>query len=332
MTLRISFDSVGANLAAIMQNRVALSSVATGMGESLPSEGGALLDDDPTQTLWLRALDSSQLASLCDRQPIGNGNKVALTAIDETDRDAGRWGGAVGYWVDEASTVPSETKPKLSRLEMSLKKFLAVAGVTGEMAEDTAALDVHFPRIFGLEAAWQLDHAIINGTGAGQPLGILNSGALIKVTPESGQGTQTIRPENLIKMAARLWGPSHRNAVWTTSNDGFQSLATATFNTGSPVITYGEAGEKFILGMPLLLTEHNPTLGSVGDILLGDFSQYLIAEKTPDVLSSVHVRWLSDDRVLRFRYRTDGQSLWRSAITPKNATTTQSAFVALDSR
>ncbi len=37
---------------------------------------------------------------------------------------------------------------------------------------------------------------------------------------------------------------------------------------GTPTVTYGTGGSKFILGMPLLLTEHNPQVGQLGDVLL----------------------------------------------------------------
>jgi HK97 family phage major capsid protein len=48
-----------------------------------------------------------------------------------------------------------------------------------------------------------LDDAIINGTGAGMPLGVLNAGCLVSVTKESGQKADTIVAENAVKMYHR---------------------------------------------------------------------------------------------------------------------------------
>jgi len=65
---------------------------------------------------------------------------------------------------------------------------------------------------------------------------------------------------------------------------------------------------------------------------LGDFSQYLVAEIPAQFLSSIHVRFLNDEGVFRFRFRVDGQPSWSGPITPKNSSTTESPFVTLAER
>ena len=60
------------------------------------------------------------------------------------------------------------------------------------------------------EFGFKIDDAILRGTGAGQPLGILKSGALVTVAKESGQ-TDKITVENLVKMWSRLWSRSRGN-------------------------------------------------------------------------------------------------------------------------
>ena len=62
--------------------------------------------------------------------------------------------------------------------------------------------------------------ALLNGTGAGQPLGILNSNALVSVAKESGQDAATILAENIEKMYARALDPAKcewyiNQACWT---------------------------------------------------------------------------------------------------------------------
>ena len=84
--------------------------------------------------------------------------------------------------------------------------------------------------------------------------------------------------------------------------------------------------------MPLELSEYPAAIGSEGDVILADFSQYLIAEKEPEFVPSLHVRFLFAEAVFRFLWRIDGQSAWASPITPKNSTVTQSPFVTLAER
>ncbi len=70
--------------------------------------------------------------------------------------------------------------------------------------------------------------------------------------------------------------------------------------------------------------EQCETVGTTGDIILADMSQYALADKSgvqQDV--SIHVR---------FVYRVDGQPMLSSAIIPFKEANTLSPFVALASR
>lgn len=133
-------------------------------------------------------------------------------------------------------------------------------------------------------------------------------------------------------MAARLWGPSHRSAAWLINNDVLAQLVGESFDNGAPVLTNAADGGKVILGMPVELVEYTKPISETGDILLGDFSQYLVAEKEPQVLSSIHIKFVEDEGAFKLRYRLDGQPAWATPVTPRNSSATQSPFVTLGAR
>jgi HK97 family phage major capsid protein len=111
----------------------------------------------------------------------------------------------------------------------------------------------------------------------------------------------------------------------TVGNNSYPVLMPATGISGAPYDT--------MFGRPVIPTEFNKTLGTVGDIVLADFSQYLLVDKgSMQSASSVHVRFLYDEMVFKFTYRVDGQPIWRTALTPYQGTNTQSPFVALATR
>ena len=85
---------------------------------------------------------------------------------------------------------------------------------------------------------------------------------------------------------------------------------------------------------PVLPIEQCATLGTVGDIILADLSQYLLIEKGGiKTASSIHVQFLTDETAFRFVYRVNGQPVWNSALTPfKGTSNTLSPFVALATR
>ena len=88
-----------------------------------------------------------------------------------------------------------------------------------------------------------------------------------------------------------------------------------------------------LLGRPIVPTEYNETLGTAGDIMFADFSQYLFGSKgSMESASSIHVRFIYDEQVFRFVWRVDGQPIPASAITPFKGTKTQSPFIVLQTR
>ena len=88
-----------------------------------------------------------------------------------------------------------------------------------------------------------------------------------------------------------------------------------------------------LYGLPVVFTEFNKTLGTSGDIILADWSQFKLANKGAiEVASSMHVEFVTAQNAWRFIVSYDGQCTWESALTPKNGTGTISPFVALATR
>jgi HK97 family phage major capsid protein len=88
-----------------------------------------------------------------------------------------------------------------------------------------------------------------------------------------------------------------------------------------------------LLGRPIFYTEFCQTLGTVGDLVLGNWSQYLEGTlQGPDFQESIHVRFTTNERTFRVTVRNDGQPWWKTALTPKKSTITLSPFVTLATR
>ena len=87
-----------------------------------------------------------------------------------------------------------------------------------------------------------------------------------------------------------------------------------------------------MLTRPVIFTEKTEVLGDEGDILLADFSQYIIGLRDGlrmDV--SQHVYFESDESVGRLIERHDGQPLWSKPLKLADGTTV-SPFVTLKAR
>jgi HK97 family phage major capsid protein len=141
-------------------------------------------------------------------------------------------------------------------------------------------------------------------------------------------------------MYARMWARSLPRSEWYINQDCWPQLFQLqhTIGTGGvPVFLPpgGISGAPYgtLLGRPVMPIEQCETLGTVGDIILADFSQYLMIEKGGiDAASSIHVQFLTNQTVFRFVLRTDGQPKRNTALTPFKGTATQSSFVTLATR
>jgi len=344
------FANLGEQLAAVVNAarpggsidpRLLVKNAASGMSEAVPSDGGFLVQQDFVAELLKRVYETGVLASRCRRIPISaNANGLKINAIDESSRANGsRWGGVQAYWENEADATTG-TKPKFRQMELSLKKLMGLCYATDELLLDAAALETVISQAFAEEFGFKIDDAIINGAGAGQPLGILNSGALVSVTKETGQAADSVVSENIIKAWSRMWARSRQNAVWFINQDVepmLYSMSLAVGTGGVPV--YLPAGGLSqtpygsLFGRPVIPIEQAATLGDLGDVILADLSQYLLIDKGGiNAASSIHVRFLYDESVFRFIYRCDGQPIWNKPLTPYKGALTQSPFVVIAAR
>lgn len=345
------FANLGEQLQAIRQAAGAgayvdprlnqVNAAITGAGSNVGADGGFLIEYQFTDILTKQAFEQGQILSRVDRIPIGAGkNAIKVPYIDETSRTNGnRWGGVQVYWAAEGDAVANK-KPKINKLETELQKLVGFAVMTEELLEDAPAMEAIFQQAFSEEFTFVAENSIIEGNGAGKPLGILQSAALVTVAKESGQAAATIVAENLYKMFGRIPQRNLSRSVWLINQDVWPALfgMTQTVGVGGiPVYLNGGnvAGAPFgtILGRPVIPTEHNATLGTVGDIILADLSQYMMIEKGGiQGNRSMHVYFNTGEEAFRWTMRMNGQPKWKTPITPAKGTNTLSPFVALATR
>jgi HK97 family phage major capsid protein len=309
---------------------------ASGLNETTPSDGGFLVQQDFVTELLKRTYETGILASKVKKIPIStNANGMKINAIDEDSRANGsRWGGVQTYWEGEADELTA-SKPKFRQMELSLKKLTGLCYATDELLQDAAALEAVIRQAFAEEFGFKIDDAILSGSGEGEPLGILNSGAIVTVAKEASQ-TDTITVENLIKMWNRLWSRSRANAVWYINQELEPYLYTLKIGDKPVYIPAGGLSEKpygTLFGRPVVPIEQCSAAGEVGDIILADIGQYLLIDKGGiKSASSIHVRFLYDENVFRFIYRVDGKPIWTKPLTPYKGSATVSPFVTLAKR
>jgi len=307
-----------------------------GMSETEPSSAGFLVDEDEAGMLMNKAYDEGKLARLCQRVPIsGPSNGLKWKTIKEESRANGsRQGGILVYRVHEGASL-TDSKLTVVPRSMELEKMAGLVYLTDELLQDTSALDSLLSQEFVKAFGFKADDEILNGTGAGEMLGILNAPCLVEVSKETGQSAKTFNAENVIKMYARF--EDGGNGRWIMNKDVFPQLPQLVMKVGTggiplwiPGGSIANAPYGSIMGMPIVYAEQAQTLGTKGDVYLADMSEYRIIDKGGvQAASSIHVQFLTDQTALRFIVRNNGQPLPATAITPYKGSDTVSPFVTL---
>jgi HK97 family phage major capsid protein len=312
----------------------------SGMNESVGSEGGFYIQPDLLPGIIEPVYKEDALISRVKRIPISaSSNGVKYNVVDETSRTTGnRWGGIGMNWAAEADQGTAK-KPKLRQMALQLHKLIGLAYLTDELLTDAPAAESLITDAFQAELSFMLGDAIFRGTGAGQPQGFMNSGALVSQAIEATQtiaNTAQFISQNVSKMLARVPAGLWNDCIWLYNQELLPYLINATIGGTTTVPVFmavgGLANKPYdtILGRPAFGSELCEAVGTPGDLVLLAPSQYHMADKGgAQVATSVHVRFLFDEMALRITYRTDGAPVWRTTVTPYKGANARSPFVAL---
>lgn len=317
--------------------RLVMNAPTTYSQEGVGEDGGFAVPPDFRGDIWKKVQGEDSLLSRTDQNPTSK-NTIVFPSDETTPWDT--TGGIQAYFESEAGQL-NQSKIALKEKTIRLNKLTALIPVTEELLEDAPGLDAYLRKKVGEKFDFKLNLKIVQGVGAGEPLGILNAASLVSVTKETGQGADTIMAENISKMWARIYAPLRRNAAWLINQDiepQLDSLSLAVGTGGIPVYMpaggLADAPYGRLKGRPVIPTQACETLGDKGDIILVALDQYLTAVKTGGVKADVSMHLWFDYAVLAYRFiiRIAGQPWWGTYITPRDGANYLSWAVTLDER
>ncbi len=325
------------------QRLVQNAALSTYGSEGVGADGGFAVPPEWRSEIMRMVEGEDSLLSRTDQQTVA-GNSITFPTDESTAWQSS--GGIQTYWDGEASTV-TQSKPQLRDVTIKLHRLTALVPVTDELLEDAPAMAGYVTRKAGEKMAFKVNDAIVNGTGAGQPLGILNAACTVQVGKIGSQVADTIHAKNVVTMWSRLPAASQRTAVWLVNQDclpsiyqlGFAVTDGTTTNVGAGALYMGPgqlqsgAPSGTILGRPIVVTEACPTVGDAGDIILADLSKYLTVVKgalRSD--TSIHLWFDQNATAFRFVMRMNGQPWLSAAIARKSGSNTLSHFIKLEAR
>ena len=152
--------------------------------------------------------------------------------------------------------------------------------------------------------------SLTEADGISMPSGIMDDPSMIVVTKDQGQGAATISPQNVIACVGRLFPKCHSKAIWCCWISALSAILTSIELNQSGLLRFAgpQAGDGIpkmtLAGFPLYCVEALQPVGTQGDIVLGDYSQYVVASKLPYFADSSEVRFTSHGATLKLVVRT----------------------------
>jgi HK97 family phage major capsid protein len=313
--------------------------------EAAGADGGFAIPPEFRAEIWTKILSNINLLTRCFQVPVA-GNQVAWPKDETTPWQSG--GGIIAYWEGEGAQIPT-SKIQLELEPARLTKLTALVPVSDELLEDAAIIGAYIMSKAPQKMTAKINTGIIRGTGVGQPMGILSGAgstatehkSVVKIAPEGGQATATVVYKNIANMFAALFADCLPGSVWMMNQDVLPALLTMPFDPAAtskvpvflPAGAIADAPYGSIFGRPILPVEACSTLGTIGDIIFADLSQYLALVKggiRTDM--SIHLYFDQSLSTFRFIFRMNGQPLWGKSIAPENGNMNRSWAVVLNNR
>jgi HK97 family phage major capsid protein len=265
---------------------------------------------------------------------------IQFPVLDQTGSTAGtpNWfGGMVAAWTEEAAQK-DETQPSFRQKLLIAYKLACYTEASDEVLMDSIiSLEALLASLFQQTIDWFEEEAFVNGTGAGQPLGVISPAALnaptlvIAPVAASTPAAPVLAVADLTNMLMNFMGMS---PVWMMSRRWFSVLMQLNGPAANPSYVFipnaREGLPAFLFGYPVFFSEHMPLPGTTGSILLADWSKYLVGSRQATTIdASKHFQFRRDLTAWRAVHRVGGNPWLSAPLTYSDGTTQVSPFVTL---
>lgn len=313
-----------------------------GMVAGIDSDGGVMIPPEFSTMLLEMGAKISFVRPRATAIPLGS-DSIELPQFKDYDHSSNTiYGGARAYFKAE-NAAGTASKPTMEEVKLSLNALFALAYASNKLLTFSPQTASFLMQSLAEAIAWKEDDVFLTGTGSGMPLGVIGHNGTTTIAIETGQtlAATAVVTENILKMFQAHKVRNVRNTAWAYNKvDMFMWLALLTVDVGTGGAPVGLVREiqgspqMNMLGLPLVDNEHCKALGTVGDIVLGDWSEYLVADdrRGPQLARSMHLQFDTGQEAFRIIKYVDGQPRYSQEFTRQNSTNTCSPFVELAAR
>ncbi len=286
---------------------------ASTLVEDAGETGGYLVPTEYRSELLRVAAASSPIVGMCRTIPVSTdaGEWPALDQYVAPTAGVGdtAFAGGVTAAVTAEAGLLTETNPTFEMIKWRVNKIGGFTYVSNELINDSPqSIEALLTGLFGVAVAAKREYFVLRGNGVGVPLGILNAGCAVGISPDTNN---YFGYADAFEMASRF-KPVGGQGRWLMHQSVYPDIAVWEIGTaGAGVGRLADVG----YGEPIF-TEHLPQANSSGCVILADMSGYLLFERSGlSIAYSEHAAFTYDKGTWRFTERLDGQPWMKSYIT-----------------
>jgi HK97 family phage major capsid protein len=305
------------------------------LGEASGVAGGYTVPPDFYQKLIALVAENNFIRARAFVQPMASATLQFPYLDITTVQSAGVspfFGGVQMYWTEEAQTR-TETEPAFKMMELKAHELSGYSVSSNVLLADAAfGLEKFLFTLFGQAIAWYEEYAFLQGNGVGKPVGFLNANATVSVLRNASNQVQFV---DVVSMFAKLLPASQLKGIWAFSPTVIPQLLQLKDGANRAIFVSIDQGavkrpQWNLLGLPAILTEKVPALGTKGDLMLLDPSLYVVGDRMQiEIAASEHVNFLKNQMTWRVVERVDGQPWLDKPVTLQDGATQVSPFVVL---
>lgn len=263
-----------------------------------------------------------------------------VPALDYTSSTAGRahqLGGVYATWTEEAGEK-TETEPTFKNVKLVYHELSGYTVASAQVRMDAGpALESMLRELFADAVAFQEDWSFIQGDGAGKPLGVLKSDALLCEVAASSTFVLT----DIASMLEMFHSRRPNGGVWFMHPKVLSKLialadGSATTNNVIWIPSARDNAPATLFGRPIVFTDRMPVLPAgnsatqIGGVLLADWSYYLIGDRAGlQIDFSEHYKFINNQGTWRFAKYVDGQPWMQAPMYLADGSNQVSPFVSL---
>ena len=202
--------------------------------------------------------------------------------VRTTSTDAAEYAAVVASWLTCEGDNKTQTQIKFETFDITAYELQAWTQITDRaLNRSLVPIESLLSTKFREAVLHALETAVLVGTGAGQPTGIIDTAGVHQV----GRDCNTdVKCEDLIELKYALRAQHRPGAMFALQDQAMKALELDRFGTDCDCNVHCLENGRLV-GHDWMSTHRLPAVGTAGDVIFGDFSNYILAMEQEIVLA-----------------------------------------------